>query len=358
MSRIDRHIGTAVLLSMAVVIALTGILDRIFALLDEFPDISETYALTDALWYVLMTAPSSIYELLPFSALGGSLIGLGILASNNELIVIQAAGVSSIRIVFAVIKPTLLVMVLSLLLGEYISPPLEQLAQSNRAIQITGSQSISSELGNWQRIGREYVHINAIAPGGLELIGVSRFETDGNRHLVSASFAESASYVESPAGNYWLLENVEQSLFTPEAVLTNNYLQEDWSVDLSPELLTVMLVDPDEQSISGLYRLGQFFASEGLDSRIYYLAFWKKLLQPIATLALVLLAISFVFGPLRESTTGSRVFLAIGIGLGFTIVQRMMEPASLIFGFSPLLAVLMPILVCGGVGYYLLLKVQ
>jgi lipopolysaccharide export system permease protein len=343
---------------MAVVIALTGILDRIFALLDEFPDISETYVLTDALWYVLMTAPSSIYELLPFSALGGSLIGLGILASNNELIVIQAAGVSSLRIVVAVIKPTVLVMLLSLLLGEYISPPLEQLAESNRAIQITGSQSISSELGNWQRIGREYVHINAIAPGGLELLGVSRFETDGKRQLVSASFAESARYVESGAGNYWLLENVQQSLFTPDAVVVNSYLQEDWGVELSPELLTVMLVDPDEQSISGLYRLGQFFTNEGLDGRLYYLAFWKKLLQPVATLALVVLAISFVFGPLRESTTGSRVFLAIGIGLGFTIVQRMMEPASLIFGFSPLFAVLVPILACGGVGYYLLLRVR
>ncbi len=358
MSRLDRHIGVTVLLSMAVVIALLGTLDLIFSLLEELADTDENYSLLEAIVFVLMTTPTSLYELLPFTALGGALIGLGILASNNELVVIQAAGVSVFRIVLAVVKPTSLVMLLSLVFGEFVSPPLEQLAQSNRAVQKTGGESISSDQGNWQRIGREFIHINAIAPGGTRLIGVSRFATDGNRRLVSASFAQSASYKESAAGNYWRLENVEQSIFTPQAIVTNQYLQEDWVVELSPELLSVLLVDPDEQSISGLYRLGQFFESEGLDSRIYYLAFWKKLLQPLATLALVLLAISFVFGPLREATMGSRVFVAIGVGLVFTIVQRMMEPASLIYGFYPLAAVAAPILVCGAIGYFLLAKVR
>lgn len=358
MSRLDKHIGVTVLLSMAVVIALIGTLDLIFSLLEELADTDENYSLLEAVWFVLMTTPTSLYELLPFTALGGALIGLGILASNNELVVIQAAGVSVFRIVFAVVKPTLLVMLLSLVFGEFVSPPLEQLAQSNRAVQKTGGQSISSEQGNWQRIGHEFIHINAIAPGGTSLIGVSRFATDGNQRLVSASFAQSASYIESAAGNYWRLKNVEQSIFTPQTIVTNQYLQEDWIVELSPELLSVLLVDPDEQSISGLYRLGQFFDSEDLDSRIYYLAFWKKLLQPVATLALVLLAISFVFGPLREATMGSRIFVAIGVGLAFTIVQRMMEPASLIYGFDPLAAVSAPILVCAAIGYFLLAKVR
>ena len=358
MNKLDRHIGVTVLMSMAVAIALMGTLNFIFSLLDELSDTDNNYSLFDAVSYVLMTTPTSLYELLPFAALGGALIGLGILASNNELIVIQAAGIPAMRIVYAVVKPTMLVMALSLVFGEFISPPLEQLALSNRAVQKTGGQSISSAQGNWQRIGNEYIHINAIAPGGTRLIGVSRFETDGGRRLISSSFAQSASYEEGVNGNYWLLEEVEQSIFTPDAVITSKYLQEDWVVELSPELLSVLLVDPDEQSISGLYRLGGFFDSEGLDSREYYLAFWKKLLQPIATLALVLLAISFVFGPLREATMGSRVFVAIGIGLAFTIVQRMMEPVSLIYGFNPFLAVLVPILLCAAAGYYLLGRVR
>jgi len=295
---------------------------------------------------------------LPFIALGGAWIGLGILASNNELVVMQAAGVSVWRIVLSVLKPTLLIMLLSLALGEYIAPPLEQLAQSNKAVQRSGNASIASEQGTWRKVGNEYIHINAIAPGGELLYGVTRYEVGANRNIVSSSFAESATYIEREGSNYWRLSNVRESNFGTGSISKAEYLQEDWQIELSPELLSVLLVEPDRQSISGLYRFAQFFDSEGLDSATYFLAFWKKLLQPIATLVLVVLAISFVFGPLRESTMGFRVFVALGIGLVFTILQRLMEPASLLYGFSPLLAVLTPILLCAMLGLQLMRRVR
>ena len=155
------------------------------------------------------------------------------------------------------------------------------------------------EAGTWRKIGDDYIHINAIAPGGVQLIGVSRYRINEQRELESASFAESGEYVSTAAGGYWRMVNVSQSLFADRQIITRRYLQEDWQADLSPELLSVLLVEPDKQSLSGLYRFAQFFSSEGLDSGIYFLAFWKKLLQPLSTLALVVLAISFVFGPLR-----------------------------------------------------------
>ena len=146
-------------------------------------------------------------------------------------------------------------------------------------------------------------------------------------------------------------------MFDDMRISTSSYLQEDWVADLSPELLGVLLVEPDRQSISGLYRFAQFFQSEGLDSSVYFLAFWKKVLQPLSTLVLVVLAVSFVFGPLREATMGYRVFIAIAIGIGFTTVQRMMEPISLIYGLSPLMAVLTPIVICAGFGFLLMRRV-
>jgi lipopolysaccharide export system permease protein len=358
MNQLDRHIRNTVLLSMLVVIALIGMLDLIFSLLDQIADTDENYTMANATTFVLFTMPTSIYELLPFAALGGALIGLGVLASNNELVVMQSAGVRVSRIIFAVLKPTFFIMVLSLLLGEYVSPPLEQLAQSNKAIQQSDTDSINSDQGTWQRIGDDFIHINAIAPGGRELFGISRYKIDDNLQILSASFAESASYIDQESDSYWQLNNVEESLFSTGAVITRNFLQEGWRVELSPELLSVLLVEPDEQSISGLYQFAEYFKKEGLDSDTYYLAFWKKLLQPISTLALVVLAISFVFGPLREATMGARVFVALGIGLVFTILQRMMEPASLLYGFNPLLAVLVPIVLCAFLGFFLLRKIR
>ncbi|PCJ22907.1 MAG: LPS export ABC transporter permease LptG [SAR86 cluster bacterium] len=358
MRKIDSHIRSTVLLSMLVVISLIVTVDLVFTLSEEMSSTDENYSALNALAFVLFTTPTSIYELLPFTALGGALIGLGILASNNELVVMQAAGVTVWRIVWAVLKPTLFIMLLSLLLGEFIAPPLEQIAQSNKAVQKSGNASISSAQGSWRKVGDEYIHINAIAPGGQSLFGITRYRLGLNRSIVSSSFAESAEYIEQNEENYWLLQNVSESLIQPGAITAAQNPQEIWRVDLSPELLAVLLVEPDRQSISGLYRFARFFEAEGLDPATYYLAFWKKLLQPIATLALVVLAVSFVFGPLRESTMGFRVFVSMGIALAFTITQRMMEPASLLYGFSPLIAVLIPIMFCAALGLYFMRRVR
>ena len=260
MKILDRHIRNAVLLSMLVVVALITSIELVFTLAEELGDTDENYSMLNALSFIALTTPTSIYELLPFIALGGALFGLGMLASNNELVVMQAAGVTVWRIVWAVLKPTLAIMLLSLLLGEYISPPLEQLAQSNKAIQQSGSATINSERGTWRKVGNDFIHINAIAPGGKLLYGVTRYQVDENRHMVTSSFAESAIYIEQDEGSYWQLNNVRESILSTGAISTQQYLQVDWQVELSPELLSVLLVEPDRQSISGLYRFARFFA--------------------------------------------------------------------------------------------------
>lgn len=358
MTKIDSHIRNTVLFSVLVLVSLVTVVDLVFSLAEEISDTTESYTMANALSLILYTTPTRIYELLPFSVLGGALIGLGVLASNNEILVIQAAGVRVWRIVWAVLKPVIAIMVLNLLVGEYLAPPLEQLGQSNKALQRSGNGAITSTLGTWQKIGPEFVHINAIAPGGELLYGVTRYQIDDRRRIVSSSFAESAQYLQQGNRGYWRLNNVKESLFGQSRITTNEYLEVEWQVELSPNLLSVLIIAPDRQSISGLFRFARYFSSEGLDASEYLLAFWKKLLQPIATLALVVLAIAFIFGPLRESTMGVRVFVAIGIGLGFTILQRLLEPVSLLYGLSPLLAVLTPIVITFALGLLLLRRVR
>jgi lipopolysaccharide export system permease protein len=358
MNKLDKHIRNTVLMSMLVVVSLITTVDLVFTLADQMADTDENYSMLNALSFVLLSMPTSIYELLPFTALGGALIGMGILASNNELIVMQTAGIRVWRIVMAVLKPTLFVMILSLILGEYISPPLEQIAQSNKAIQLSSNGAINNERGTWRKVGDEYIHINAIAPGGALLYGLTRYRVAADRRVDSSSFAESARYIQEGEGGYWQLTNIQQTYFSDGSISTQEYLEEDWRVDLPPALLSVLLVEPDRQSISGLFQFARFFEAEGLESDVYFLAFWKKLLQPIASMVLVILAISFVFGPLREATMGFRVFVSIAIGLIFTILQRIMEPASLLYGINPLLAVLTPIFLCAILALYFMRRVR
>ena len=355
---LDNYIRNTVLVSMLVVVSMLTTLDIIFSLLDQMADTDEYFSVLNAVTFVLLTTPTTVYEMIPFGALGGALIGLGVISSNNELVVIQSAGVSVFRIVLSVLKPTLLIMLVSLFIGEFLSPPLEQYAQSNKAIQQSGASSISPEQGVWQKIDNEFIHINAIAPGGRQLYGVSRYVINEDGRVSLTSFAESARYIEKDENSHWELGSVRESIFRGAEITARQYSLQNWNVSLSPELLSVLLVDPDEHSISGLYNFAEYFEDQGLDGGVYLMAFWKKLLQPLATLALVVLASSAVFGPLRQVTIGSRIVYSLGIALIFTILQRMLEPASLLYGFNPLLAVITPIFLFAMFGIYLLRRVR
>jgi lipopolysaccharide export system permease protein len=358
MGKLDRYIGQSVLLAMAVVLLALGGLDFLFTVFEELGDTEGSYDTAAALSYVLLTLPRHLYELLPMTALVGALIGLGILAAGNELVALQAAGISRARIVLAVMKPTVLVIVLGLLLAEFVAPPLEVRGEVGKA-RASGEQVALSRYGHWERDGAAFMHFNAIAPEGI-LYGVNVFVFDGQQRMVRTVTAERAVFAggSTVAANHWVLENGVELVFahTDDGVTgsRNDFTSQDWDLDLTPDLLQVLIVAPDRMAISDLYRYAQRFERQGQDADSYYLAFWKKVLQPFTTVALVLLAISFIFGPLRQVTMGLRVFTAICFGLGFTILQNLLHTMSLVYRFEPLVAVVLPLVLCALLGGLLL----
>lgn len=122
MVKLDRYIGSSVLMAILAVLLIILGLASLFAFIDEMGAVSDTYTVMDVLSYVVLTAPRRVYEMLPMAALIGCLIGLGTLASNSELTIMRAAGVSVGRIVWAVMKPMLVLMMVGLLVGEYLAP--------------------------------------------------------------------------------------------------------------------------------------------------------------------------------------------------------------------------------------------
>ncbi|CEA00629.1 permease [Pseudomonas saudimassiliensis] len=340
MRLLDRHIGKTVFLSVLTVAVIVVGLDLLFAYISELEDLEGGYGAVEALTYILLTTPRRLYELLPMAALVGCLIGLGTLASNSELTVMRASGVSIARIMGAVLKPLLALMVAGVLLGEYAAPYSENLAESRRALAIGSGEAVKSK-GLWHREGDDFIHINAVQPNGV-LHGITRYRFDDQRELIETSFAHRASV----QGEDWLLEDVATTLFEPDGTSrVEQHAQQRWDVGLSPRLLRVVLLDPDVLPLTGIWHYQNYLAEQGLNNSQYWLAFWKKLLQPLTTAALVFVAISFIFGPLRSVTLGQRVFTGVLVGFSFRILQDLLGPSSLVFGFSPLIAVLLPILI-------------
>ena len=118
------------------------------------------------------------------------------------------------------------------------------------------------------------------------------------------------------------------------------------------------IVEPQDLSLRGLQSYADYLRQQGLDAGDYELAFWNKALQPLTVAGLVLVAISFVFGPLRDSTMGFKIFTGVVVGISFRTAQDLLGPASLVYGFSPLHATIVPIMACIFIGMGLLLRAR
>lgn len=349
MRRLDRYIGNSVILTVLTVTLIIVALDLLFAYIGELDDLEGDYGALEALIYIFLTAPRRLYDLLPMGALVGCLIGLGSLASNSELTVMRAAGVSIARIIGAVLQPLLVLMVAGVLLGEYVAPYSENMAESRRALAVGSGEAVKSK-GLWHREGNDFIHINAVQVNGV-LHGITRYRFDEQRELLETSFAQRASVQDEG----WQLEDIATTRFEPDRTSrVEHFAQQSWDIELSPRLLKVVSLDPDVLPLTGMWHYQNYLAEQGLNNSRYWLAFWKKLLQPLTTGALVFVAISFVFGPLRSVTLGQRVFTGVLVGFSFRILQDLLGPSSLVFGFSPLIAVLVPIAVLILLGTWLM----
>jgi lipopolysaccharide export system permease protein len=347
--KLDRYIGKSVFMAILAVLGIILGLASLFAFIDEMADISDTYTFWDALSFVVMTAPRRVYDMLPMAALIGCLIGLGTLASSSELTIMRAAGVSIGRIVWAVMKPMLVLMVAGLLIGEYVAPVTEAQAQAARSLAQGTGDAQSAKRGLWHRQGEEFIHINTVQPNGL-LYGVTRYHFDDQRHMLTSSFAKQANFKK----DYWELKDVTTTVFHDGRTEVVTAPEERWEISLSPQLLSTVVLPPESLSMTGLYGYANYLADQGLNNGRYWLAFYTKILQPLVTVALVLMAISFIFGPLRSVTLGQRVFTGVLVGFTFRIAQDLLGPSSLVFGFSPLFAVLVPAGICALAGLWLL----
>ena len=353
MSKLDGYIGRTVTVSILAVLMVILGLDVISAIVDQLGELEEGYQFTNMLEYVLWTMPERMYSQLGFSALVGCMVGLGTLASTSELTVMRASGVSIGRIAWAVMKPVIAMIILGLLLAELVIPMTNQQANSLKAIAKGELEASGLEQGLWLHDGEEFVHFNAAMPGGT-LFGITRYRFDAEHQLQRVVFSERGHF----AGGQWELQNSRQTTLTPERAESSQDARSVWTSDISPDLFAMVVPLPSDLSPRNLWSYGKFLDRKGEESGRYWLAFWKKVLQPLTIAGLVMMAISFIFGPLREVTTGLRVFTGVIVGIVFQTMQDMLGPSSVVFGFPPFIAVMVPILASFLLGWLLLKRAR
>lgn len=353
MKLLRRYLWWAVLLPSLAVLGVILSLDLLFSFVAELDSLRGDYGIFQALQYLFTTVPRRMHSFLPMAVLLGTLIGLGVLANTGELTIIRAAGISPVRITLLALSPAVMLLMVDLLLAEYVVPYSEQVAQSNRALAIGRSEEMRGRYGYWHREGNDFIHIQAAQPNGV-LHGVTRYRFADNQQLSETQFIERAIY----QGDHWFMEGVRGSKLLPDSIVPYEQSSGVWQSALTPELLSVLILSPDNLALSRLYSYTGYLRAQGLEAAEYLLSFWQRLLMPLATLGMVLIASSVMFGPLRQVTMGLRLTLGILGGMVFHYGQQIFGHASLVFGIQPLTAAAIPPLLALLAGLILLLRTR
>ncbi|MEX0729262.1 MAG: LPS export ABC transporter permease LptG [Aquisalimonadaceae bacterium] len=339
-SILDRYIARAVIAGSLVVLLVFVSLELIFAFVEESDDISADYTALHALMYVGLSGPQRAYEVFPIATLIGSLMTLGALASRSELVVMRAAGVSVLGIGRAVVLGGLLLATLAALLGEFVAPAAERMSQEVRAQARGGAVSGLSRDGFWARDGLHFVQVGA-APSARLLEDVRIYTFHDSGRLQQVVRAERADYLQRGS---WRLERVVTDRFGDRAVDSERTDSMVWESSLLPDVLGVVVVDPEALSMAELWTYVGYLERNELESDRYRLALWLKVVTPLATLTMLLLTIPLVFGSLRSVGAGQRILIGVMIGVVFYLANRILNHLGVVYGLPPSVSAFLPTL--------------
>jgi len=319
-----------------VLIAFLGLVS-LFTLIDELGEDEAGYGAAAALQYVALTLPRRTYEMLPYAAFIGALLGLGQLANHSELIVMRSSGYSTGRIFRAVCIPAALLLMFSFLLGEYVAPVTEERATSLKTMAVqSASDTFYIDGGHWYREGGLYVNVDGITESGeLRTVVIYELDAEGEETL-----------------HVWRLLDVRETRFLDGENQIRRLPEYDWHSNADPRLLSARaLLEPARMSLNNLFYQVDYMQREGLTPVRYELALWSKLLQPLAVVGLCLLALCFILGPLRETGLGVRLSVGVIVGLLFKYLQDLFGPLAMVYGIPAWLGVLIPIALCWVLGF-------
>ena len=354
MDILDRYIGKAMLFGVLAVVLVMVTLDSLISFAGETGSIGRAnYGLWDAVSYVAFNIPQKLYIMFPMVALLGTMLSLGMLAGNSELIAMRAAGISIARITVSVLKTGVILAAVVIAMGEFVAPPAVQHAKLQRVSAMNQEISLNTDYGLWARDGKNYIHIRRVENDG-RLTGINIYIYDDDHQLVKTLTSPFSEYVE----DHWVLYEVVKRSISAETIKQEFVATVRWDTLLKPEMVSVVSVTPDNLSIVKLKSYIDYLQANGLNSKEYELSFWSKLIAPFTIAGMIVLAIPFVFGSLRNVGAGQRILVGFLLGLGFFIFNKLIGNAGLVYIDYPWIAAMFPTLVILIIGAVMLKRTR
>lgn len=317
--------------------------------LGELKNIGEgDYGLLQALAYVFMRLPSEVYHFSPILIMLGSIMGLSALTAHKELAVMRASGFSVRQIMLSVLVAALVLILGISIVGEVVGPGLTYKAEVRKENARSGGQSVVTAAGVWFHVQNSFIHVENVV-GRQLLEGVTRYELDAKHRLQAAYFAKTLSR----QNDKWMMHDVVKTVFLGDRTKSQSYPQVEWDLKFNPNLLNVGLVEPNEMSLSKLAKFSRYLKQNGLQASEYQFEFWQRVLQPFASLIMIVLSIIFVLGAMSSSTMGWRIIVGLMVGFAFFICNALLGQICIVYQVPAIAAALTPILIFAAFSYFL-----
>jgi lipopolysaccharide export system permease protein len=325
---IDRYLIRAMVLGG---IPILGLLLGLFAFLtlaEELEDVGTgNFEVIDALNVMGLSLPKISLELLPVTSLIGVLVGLGGLASQQELIALRAAGWSNYRIARPVAVLALVIAAGAAATQQWAIPVLEQQIAALRANTVLETNVDGDDAQFWTRSGRQMVRIGGVQ-FGLMPTDVEIFERNERGHVDRLLQANRADILDA---NTWLLYDVRTTEITDTGTSTERQTQLRWQSVLSPDQMATIITTAAALAPTDLIAYVDHLEANGLDSHRYRLVLWQQLSLPIGILSMALLGIPFVVGSTRTMAAGTRISIGIVLGILFYLTERTLSQLALLY---------------------------
>jgi lipopolysaccharide export system permease protein len=339
MNLLDRYVIRALLGGATLVLAVLIALGALFLFANQQDDIGiGTYSALDAFWFVLLNLPQQLYEFMPIGVMIGALLGLGGLARGSELTVMRAAGISVWRIAGSVTMAGVLLMIFAVLCGEFLAPPMQEMAKRQKTLSKFSNISFANRGGAWVRDGNLLINVMQQS-GSAEFGGMRIFELTPDHEL--ASVATAATAVVQPDGT-WKLSRYAVTRFGGARVEAGRDATRVFESAVGGEFLKDTVARPEDLDTHTLWSLIHHLKGNELDARPQEFALWSRIARTFAILFAALLAVPFVFGNLRSSGSGARLLIGVMIGLTFFLLQRLLESGTIVFTANPIVLAWLP----------------
>ena len=335
-----------------------------FDILSELGSVKGQYTLPLALLHVLLKAPSRISEIIPIAGLIGSIYVFAMLASQSEFTILRIAGLDMRKGLTTVAKISLPLVIITLMVSEWLGPYTENLSDQVRMKALGSSYSSQFKTGVWVKDrlrgedgggsiqpGVRYVNIGKIEQNN-EIKNIRMYEFDDTYRLISIRSAVSGRFDQTGT---WMLDDVTETRFKESKSadpLNPVYSAQTFvhpiislNSEVTPQILSVLLVSPEKMSIFSLGRFIAHLIDNKQDVQRHSIAFWKKVIYPFTIFVMLTLALPFAYLKVRAGSVGIKVFGGIMLGMSFQLFNSLFSNVGLLGSWpAPLTAITPPLL--------------